>query len=375
MFTTYSRNTQIDDLLSRICIELQISPSKHAEAESRYNAVSDWLGAEGSPLAIYQPRIHSQGSLRIGTTVQPIRHNEFDLDLVFQLNVPWERVRNPIALLDIVEKRLKEPGSRYSSLVTRKNRCIRLDYANEFHMDILPACPNSTGPDGAVMVPDRKAQAWKPSNPSGYATWFENKAAGLRLFAEKAAEPLPEHETAEEKKPLKLAVQLLKRWRDIHYQNAPDLAPISIVLTTLAANHYKGAVSVKDAIGTILDGILSTIPLSGRLVVLNPTNAKEDFSERWDDDRRMYPAFVEGIKSFRRRWEEIDRRQGIHNIGQVLEQLFGEKIYKTAQEAQAQAFKAAQDAGRIGFQRKTGAIGLLGSMFPQAVPRNTFYGD
>lgn len=375
MFTTLSRTEQIDDLLTRVCEELQLPTGKYTEAENRYNAVSDWLAAKGSPLEKLEPKIHPQGSLRIGTTVKPLAGSEFDLDLVCQFKVPWETVGNPLDLLTIVERRLTAPGSRYTDLVKRKNRCIRLDYANEFHMDILPACPDFSGPEGAVMVPDREAKDWKPSNPSGYAKWFEGRSLPLRETYAKAAEPLPEQESVEEKKPLKLAVQLVKRWRDIYYEKSPKLAPISIVLTTLAAEEYRGQTSVKDAITGILSGVISRIPPTGRLVVNNPTNNKEDFSERWEENHDGYVAFVEGLKSFHRRWSDLDNKTGIHNAKQVLEALFGEKLYQRALANQAEAIRKAHEAGRIGIKRGTGGVGLLGTTYTQAIPKNTFYGD
>ncbi|OGS11994.1 MAG: hypothetical protein A2234_05055 [Elusimicrobia bacterium RIFOXYA2_FULL_58_8] len=375
MFRTADSTAQIDDLLTRICEELQIPPGKYTEVENRYAGVSDWLGAEDSPLAKHKPRIMSQGSLRIGTTVKPINHNEFDLDLVCQLHVDWKQIGNPVSLLDTVEKRLKAPGSNYTDLVERKNRCVRLNYANEFHMDILPACPDSTGPEGALMVPDREAQDWKASNPDGYANWFEGRAATLQVVMARATEPLPEQESVAEKKPLKLAVQLIKRWRDIYYDGKPELAPLSIVLTTLAAHNYRGQTSVKDAISGILDGIILGIPTIGRLTVLNPTNGKEDFSERWNENRDGYLAFIEGLKFFHRRWNDLDGKPGIHNAKQILEALFGEKLYQRALANQAEAIRKAHEAGRIGVKRGTGGVGLLGATYTQAIPRNTFYGS
>lgn len=377
MFTTLSPTGLIDDLLTRICEELQITPGKHQEAEKRYNGVSDWLGAPDSPLSRFCPKIMAQGSLRIGTTVKPIAHNEFDLDLVCQLNIDWRNAGNPVALLNVVEGRLKAAGSRYSNLVERKNRCIRLNYANEFHMDILPACLHSDAGAGCVMIPDRAAKDWKPSNPTGYANWFESRAATLREVFAKAAEPLPEHESVDEKKPLKLAVQLIKRWRDIHYKSAPKVAPISIVLTTLAANAYKGELSLKDAMSGILNDIVAAIPPAGqRLVVFNPstTNPREDFSERWDTEPG-YNEFISGIKTFKRRWDELEQGRGIHISKQILVDLFGEPLYTVALQKQAEAMRKSADSGKSALHRGTGFIGALGSVYTQLTPRHTFYGN
>ena len=42
--------TQIEDLLERICGKLQISPTQHQSAEQKYHAIGDWLAAStGAP--------------------------------------------------------------------------------------------------------------------------------------------------------------------------------------------------------------------------------------------------------------------------------------------------------------------------------------
>jgi hypothetical protein len=84
---------------------------------------------------------------------------------------------------------------------------------------------------------------------------------------------------------LQLVVQLLKRWRDIHYANS-DYPPISIVLTTLAADLYKGEQSISTALLDVLNGIVARLDAAHaqgrRLQIPNPVHPEEDFSERWD---------------------------------------------------------------------------------------------
>ena len=141
MFITESFSRQLDDLLERICSKLQITPTQHEQADDRYRAIGDWLEAEGSPLARAKPVIYPQGSLRIGTTVRPLTRREYDLDLVCELELDWRRIPNPVILLDVVEMRLKDHET-YRTMLERKNRCIRVKYANQFHLDILPGCPD-----------------------------------------------------------------------------------------------------------------------------------------------------------------------------------------------------------------------------------------
>jgi hypothetical protein len=296
MFFTESFDLQLDDLLDRIGKNLQIRPTQHQLAEERYKTIGSWLEASGSLLAPFKPVIYPQGSLRIGTTVRPRGRQEYDLDLVCQFLIDWCRISNPVTLLDAVEQRLRQHDT-YKHMLERKNRCIRIKYANEFHLDILPACPDITCCSTCVVVPDRDTKEWRASNPKGYAAWFEARQNLVKALITERVEPLPIHEPFEIKATLQRVVQLLKRWRDIAYAKNPDLAPVSIVLTTLAAQHYNGDQSVNAALMNVLDGIVASFSANGngRLVVLNPTNSKEDLSERWDEVPDAYKAFASGI--------------------------------------------------------------------------------
>ena len=85
------------------------------------------------------------------------------------------------------------------------------------------------------------------------------------MLLEKRADikPLPSDDNIE-KPPLKRAVQLIKRYRDVYFEENADSAPISIVLTTLAGQIYKGQSSVYKAISDILEGILMNLPSDGK---------------------------------------------------------------------------------------------------------------
>lgn len=223
----------LDDLLDRVSIELEITQSQRKNAVTSYNAVGEWLAGEGSPLAKLNPTIYAQGSLRLDTTVKPKCQDEFDLDLVCEFSENKLNM-DPLSTLKLIENRLKEHG-RYANIVEPKNRCIRLNYVGEYHMDILPAYPDFSQKQGCLLVPDRAATNWKESAPKNYAEWFESRCMN-RIFLEKAAkiEPFPDYDLTENKPTLKRMVQLMKRYRDIKYSECKDNAPISVVITTLA---------------------------------------------------------------------------------------------------------------------------------------------
>jgi len=155
---TESPQAQLDDLLTRICEALQLSPSQHELAVERYTAVGRWLAAPDSSLARFRPEIYPQGSLRIGTTTKPLKRQEYDLDAVAEFQVATTSFPRPVILLDLLEERLLE-HPQYSTMLERKNRCVRLNYANEFHIDFLPGCPDPRLGGTCLLVPDRSLGA------------------------------------------------------------------------------------------------------------------------------------------------------------------------------------------------------------------------
>src|SRR5947207_2930889 len=85
------------------------------------------------------------------------------------------------------------------------------------------------------------------------------------------------------------------QWRRYPAFEDECLAPISVVLTTLAATYYQGEESVSDALTTILAGIVNAINMADlygrRIGVRNPSNELEDFAERWDANPKAYIEF------------------------------------------------------------------------------------
>src|SRR5262249_51799473 len=102
---------------------------------------------------------------------------------------------------------------------------------------------------------------------------------------------------------LRRTVQLLKRHRDIYFEHATEeVAPISIVITTLAARSYEYCVGM-FTFDTAVDVLLGTIRMmphfierrmvDGRLTywVPNETTQGENFADRWNTEPARMMAF------------------------------------------------------------------------------------
>ena len=357
----------LDEILDFTCENLQISNTNHKEAERSYKAVAEWLAATGSSLSRYKPEIYPQGSFLIGTTVFPIGRNEFDLDFVCELS-GIDSSHSAVGILDTVEARLRAHAT-YKTMVERLKRCIRLSYANKFHMDILPAIPEMPGYGTRVLVPDRKLEDWKSSNPKGYAEWFSGRSQLYTLqLQEKRIEPLPSPQDANDKAPLQRAVQLIKRARDRYYLENPDDAPRSIVLTTLAAQAYSGTLSTAQALHEILNSIAGN-PVTE---VRNPANSDEVLSEQWNKNPQSLVGFRKWISWLAKEWSETLTLRG-EKLSTQLFNLFGEEPVKAAYVKQAENLNKMRDRGTLGVARSGVLSGISSSA--AAVPHNTFYGD
>ncbi len=357
----------LDELLELSCEELQLSPTLHAAADEHYHAVARWLNADRSPLQGLHPEIYPQGSFLIGTTTKPIHRNEYDLDFVCQMQLDHSR-HSALAVLLLLEEWLREHGT-YGPMVEPLKRCVRLNYAGNFHMDILPAAPERPMNGTRIRVPDRKIQDWTFSDPKGFGAWFRTRGAQYLLEKRADAEPIPRYQAVEEKNPLQRAVQLAKRARDVFFGNDTDSAPRSIVLTTLMGHAYGGQRSTAHALHDLLSSMLIAAERPS-LVVVNPVNQNEVLSEHWASNPGAFGAFRRWLEWFAAGWNRVLAANSVPATQRELTALFGDELVKKAFVKQAQRLDELRKAGSLGISR-SGAL-VAGAGF--AVRPNTFYG-
>src|ERR1700761_9481821 len=167
MITLQEKRTQIDDLLDRMAEELQLDDTRKARMRQHYEAIKDWIDSDEKFFKPYRYDVYPHGSARILTTVKPVGREEFDLDVVIHLKTKWN-THTPKRIYEELKRRLEE-HTIYKGMLEPKNRCIRLNYAGDFHMDILPGIQENEWEENRIMVPDRELGGWVSSNPRGYA--------------------------------------------------------------------------------------------------------------------------------------------------------------------------------------------------------------
>lgn len=335
---------QREELLARIAQELQLDNTRLERMESAYNAVYDLLKKDESFFKDLDIEIYAQGSKRTGTTVKPINGEDFDLDTVmhiYDLHYNYSPSQIYDALVKVIES-----NDYYKSIYEKKDRCIRLNYKSDFHMDILPACMQTINDKEKIAIPEKKLQLWSSGNPKGFAKWFlqiadSAKSSMLRSYsqvlleAKVESEPLPEELYI--KTPLQRAVQLIKRYRDLYYLNK-QYKVSSIVLTTLFAKFYDGEESIFEAIDNITNQIkssyLHSLETHLKFKVLNPVDQKEDFTDSWDEEH--YISFYNFINDFYTKWQLL--KEDFETSGKEYIILFGEGVYKKSLTQQIKTF-------------------------------------
>jgi hypothetical protein len=376
-----NKNTQLDDLLARIAEQIQLDDTRKERMETAYRAIESLLNEDTGFFKDAVFEIYPQGSVRIGTTVKPMGKNEFDLDIVVHIVMEWEK-NSPQYIYNQL-KRVLQNSDRYNDKVELKNRCIRLNYAGDFHMDILPGCQETSYDQDKLVIPDRELGDWTSSNPRGYGNWFidkSNLAKTTLLEKAYAMENLPADEFSK-KKPLQRAVQLIKMYRDEYFKSNSKTATSSIILTTIAGEFYEGEESIFDTIENIITKIKQNfnieVLVGNRLKILNPVNYQEDFSDKWDDDKEpeLYEHFKKFILHLDKQWKILKLENGVIEEANTIKGLFGEKVFLRAQDSQVNQLERARNMKSIGINTSTGV--LSESLFDSSKPikKNTFFGS
>lgn len=341
IFLTY--DLQREELLARIAENLQLDDTRKSRMEQAYKAVSSLLDLDEGFFKHLLIDVYPQGSVLTGTTVKPYQGSEFDLDIVVHINKLYSSF-TPAEIYNALLKKLQEDG-RYKDKIEEKNRCIRINYANDFHMDILPGSIMVEG-NTTLKIPDKLLKDWAITNPKGFANWFLTRANSTssqpvleqyykNLIIELKAEvqELP-NDSYYLKKPLQRAVQLVKRYRDIYFSKDDTYATSSIVITTLLGLNYGGENSIYETIDNGINRIRSqftdAISTGKKFKVENPVLSGEHFTDSWTDQH--YNHFYRFIEDFHGKWVQL--RSGFDKSGTAYVELFDEGIYKKSLQDQ-----------------------------------------
>jgi hypothetical protein len=168
---------------------------------------------------------------------------------------------------------------------------------------------------------------------------FQQKRAALAEVIQARMEEVPEWQV---KTPLQIAVQILKRHRDINFQGRDEIKPISIIITTLAARAYRNQPDVFETLTGIVNDIEGNWGKTGYVEnrngtwwVTNPVDDGENFADKWNDYPERREAFKEWVVKVRGDITSAANKRTLNESVNALSPLLGKRTM----------IKASQDLG------------------------------
>ena len=383
----------LDLLYADIAIRVQLSQTAHDRAVQRYETIAEWLDRDGSPLAGRIDLLYPQGSMAIGAAIASgVTQDDYDLDMVLQAVC---RELTPQEVLDLLFKALNDTrGSRYYGKVKRRTRCVTVEY-QAMHIDVtpaerLPATPEresnifhhkhpQNGGQRIVANPFGFAEWFKQATPdTGFAEQYAERARGYEatLLVEAAeTEPVPPSEPVLGKSLAVVALQLLKRWRNVQYQTRGGRKPPSIMMSKLVADAAGQTRTLSDEVLHQAHEMLAFFERahqSQRYVhVQNPVCSRDVLTDRWPTSLNDQAEFVKDLRRLVERLEQLQDCD-LNEIRRIMAELFGEG-------PTADAVKDFVDRdlrrGKRRHQRNGGRVVLAGTAATGvAAPKHKFHG-
>lgn len=394
----------LDKVLTALVQSLDITKTQHENLVRSYGAVGKFL-EEAPVFAPYHPVVSPQGSLRLGTIIQPVcDDDDLDVDLVYRLTGKhpfWTQYD----IKRLVGQRIREHGTYKDMLDDEGRRCWTLLYRQDtdnvkerYHMDILPCVADNGYAERmrqmsvvgfspneidriAIRITDNKCAdyytsknkaTWLKSNPDGYAIWFASRckiAVNTRNMI--LDDIIPTGKYIQEKTTLQRIVQLLKRHRDIMFKGDED-KPISIIITTLAARAYNGETNLFDGFVNVIERMGTFIKMKGNGIywIENPVNPQENFADKWEEHPQKKENFFKWLCRLKHDIETISSQKA-YDLRIACSNVFGENLCRRAFDNLAQTHKKDAASGKL----KVASTGIIGSIGKNLNAANTFYGE
>jgi hypothetical protein len=253
-----------------------------------------------------------QGSYAHKTIIKPVKSNhEFDADmLVFIKDSDFNPLASFVDYIKVVHTIFKN-NANYANIVKLNTRCVTIDYAGDFHLDIIPCIEHN----GNYYICNRSDSKYETTDGDGYKKWLvnKNKTVGGNNFIK--------------------ATRLFKFLRD-HKEN---FSAKSILLTTLLGNQVNDYDSYKDLPTTLKilsNNVNSYLQQNYYMPIIhNPTLPTEDFNRHWDQNkynnfRKLFDVYNTKINEA---FDESNRNESIKKWRKLFGDDFGELKNTTAQ--------------------------------------------
>jgi hypothetical protein len=382
-------NEPMTEIFNDVAKGLDVSDEAYSEANARYQHLAKWIERENETADSIDSRLYSQGSVRLGTLIRPVTDaDQIDLDAVYRRDLQ----KTSTSQLDL-KTHIGEQLARYIDDLKRRQaeviprlmegrRCWTLKYTDMFHMDVLPALPDSDSarrnhPSEPIWITDTKLTRWQSSDPKGFSHWFYTQMETVfeeerEMMAKAASVSIEQIPTWKVKTPLQRSVQILKRHRDQTYKGEPADKPISIIISTLAAKSYRGERNLTDALINIVRTMGNYIEIrNGEFWIGNPVNDDENFADKWKDHPHRAKTFQQWQERVTQDLEDLLSRRGLDKIAASLTPWLGKTLVESSLKTFGQGVHHRRQNQQLTVGNGTAALGA-GSI---VIPKHTFFGE
>lgn len=217
-------------------------------------------------------------------------------------------------------------SSTYAGKVSRKSRCVRVQYAGQCHVDVVPFLRGTVG----GRITNRGDNAFESTDPEGFTRWYADKNAVTNGN-------------------LKRVIRLLKYLRDIK----GTFTLKSVLLTTLLGGQVDPGQpdsygDVPTTLKILVNSLADYLDLHPETPpsVTDPSGMGRTFDHRWDP--ATYPNLVTRIRSYADKiaaaYEEQDRVTSMTLWREVFGDAFGEDLVREAAALASVSKSAAERA-------------------------------
>lgn len=150
---------------------VNINQTRLNSLEVSVRAIFDALQADteiGSIVLGYEP----QGSWPHETIIKPAVDVEFDADFMLVMEEQADWAGSPQAYVTKVHAALARNGTYKDLVKPAKCRCVRVAYAGDYHVDVVPYVVLS---DGRQVIVNCDQDTWEDTDPVGFTHWMKQK--------------------------------------------------------------------------------------------------------------------------------------------------------------------------------------------------------
>ena len=250
-------NKYFEDFLKN---EVNLNDTRLNNLNDKVRAVREFLSQN---LDSFE-KVEQQGSYALRTIIKPVQDGqEYDADIL--LFMKYDQLKKPKEYIDELRKCLRRKKV-YDEMAKRNTRCVTLEYAGDFHLDIVPCIEK---PDGSKYVCNYQTDELEETDGTGYRDWLNDKT---RITSGN----------------LKRVTRLLKFLRD----HKRTFTAKSILLTTLIGDAVRGEYdaenfnSVALALKTVANRMNEFLQANPTMPTIpNPVLSSEDFNRHWDEEK------------------------------------------------------------------------------------------